>query len=73
VMTRSVVTVRADASLDDVIATMEQHRIRRVPVIDDGGACTGIIAQADIVADGPSRKGAELVREVSRSTRLPSH
>src|SRR5437667_2312306 len=35
VMTRPVVTVRADAPLDDVIATMEAHRIRRVPVVDD--------------------------------------
>jgi CBS domain-containing protein len=71
VMTRHVVTVRSDAPLDDVISTMEQHQIRRVPVVDEDGCCTGIIAQADIVATSPSQKGAELVREVSRSAANP--
>jgi CBS-domain-containing membrane protein len=50
------------------IATMQQHQIRRVPVVDDVGCCAGIIAQADIVTETPTRQGAELVREVSRST-----
>ena len=65
-MTRSVVTVSPDTSLDDVISTMEEHQIRRVLVVDGGGCCAGIIAQADIVSAGPSRQAAELVREVSR-------
>jgi CBS domain-containing protein len=69
VMTRPVVTVRADAPIDDVVATMERHHIRRVPVVDDGGCCTGIIAQADLAVDGPPDKVAELVREVSRANR----
>ena len=69
VMTRPVVTVRADAPLDDVVATMERHRIRRVPVTDDAGCCTGIIAQADLATGGPPHKAAELVREVSRRSR----
>jgi CBS domain-containing protein len=72
VMTRSVVTVRSDTPLDDVIATMERHQIRRVPVVDDGGCCAGIIAQADIVTETPTRKSAELLREVSRPTGLPA-
>jgi CBS domain-containing protein len=66
VMTTSVIAVPADAGIDEVIATMEEHQIRRVPVVDDEGCCTGIIAQADIVANGPDRKAADLVREVSR-------
>lgn len=65
-MTRSVVTVASTAKLDDVIATMAENQIRRVLVVDDGGCCTGIIAQADIAFDGPPRQAAELVREVSR-------
>ena len=72
VMTRPVVTVRTDAPLDDVIATMEAHRIRRVPVVDDDGCCTGIIAQADIASEGSAGKTAELLREVSRDTGEPS-
>jgi len=66
IMTKPVVTVRADTPLDEVISTMEKHRVRRVPVVDEGGCCTGIIAQADIAAEAPSQSAAELVREVSR-------
>src|SRR5207248_9273931 len=65
-MPRSDVSVSPDARLEDVISTMEEHQIRRVLVVDGGGCCTGIIAQADIASAGPSRQAAELVREVSR-------
>jgi CBS domain-containing protein len=65
VMSQPVVTVRGDADLDAVIATMEKHRIRRVPVVDDDGCCAGIIAQADIATGSPTEKSAELVRTLS--------
>ena len=68
VMTQPVVTVRADAPIEEVVATMERHKIRRVPVVDDGGCCAGIIAQADIAVEAPPQKAAELVRELSRNT-----
>lgn len=72
-MTRPVVTVDADATLEDVLATMEQHQIRRVPVVDDTGCCIGIIAQADVaMASRPGQVG-NLVREVSKSTGQASH
>jgi CBS domain-containing protein len=67
-MTQPVVTVRADAPLEDVVATMEKHQIRRVPVVDERGCCAGIIAQADIAWTGGEHEVAELVREVSRET-----
>jgi len=65
-MTTPAVTLGADVSIDDVILTMEDHQIRRVLVVDDGGACAGIIAQADLAVKGTARKTAELLREVSR-------
>ena len=72
VMSKPVITVRADTPVDEVVATMQRHQIRRVPVVDDGGCCTGIIAQADIAFDSPSNESAELLREVSRNTGQPS-
>jgi CBS domain-containing protein len=71
-MTRPVVTVRADASLDEVVSTKEKHQIRRVPVVDERGCCAGIIAQADVASSGAEREVAHLVREVSRETGQPS-
>src|SRR5262249_6100860 len=67
-MSDPVVTVRADESLDEVVATMERHQIRRVPVVDDRGSCVGIISQADVSWTGSPRDVAKLVREVSRDT-----
>jgi CBS domain-containing protein len=67
-MSGPVVTVQADAPLDDVVATMEKHQIRRVPVVDDHDACIGIISQADVSWAGARREVADLVREVSRDT-----
>ena len=67
-MSKPVVTVREDASMEDVVVTMERHQIRRVPVVDAGGCCAGIISQADVARAGREREVAELVREVSRDT-----
>lgn len=67
-MSQPVVTVRSDATLDEVVSTMEKHQIRRVPVVDERGCCAGIIAQADVAWTGGEHEVAELVREVSRET-----
>jgi CBS domain-containing protein len=71
-MSQPVVTVRADAPLDEVVSAMENHQIRRVLVVDERGCCAGIIAQADIASKGSEHEVAELVREVSRETRQGS-
>lgn len=67
-MSSPVVTVDEEDTLDEIIATMERHQVRRVPVVSDGGVCAGIIAQADVARVGPKREVAELVREVSQQT-----
>jgi CBS domain-containing protein len=67
-MSGPVITVRTDAPLDDVMAMMEKHQIRRVPVVDERDSCVGIISQADVSWVGAPRDVAELVREVSRDT-----
>jgi len=65
-MSTPVVTVPGDATLSEVVSTMTAHQIRRVLVVDDEGCCAGIIAQADIAAEGPSQQAAQLLREISR-------
>lgn len=67
-MSRSVVTVDPETPIEEVIATMEKHQIRRVPVVANGGCCAGIISQADLARSGPEHEIAELVREVSQET-----
>lgn len=67
-MTQPVVTVQADDPVEQVVRTMEQHQIRRVPVVDEQGCCSGIIAQADLACAEPLSEVGELVREVSRDS-----
>jgi len=67
-MSQPIVTVPADTPLEEVVATMEKHQIRRMPVVDEQGSCVGIISQADLAWTGGERQVAELVREVSRDT-----
>jgi CBS domain-containing protein len=65
-MSHPVITVQADAPLDEVLLTMEKYQVRRVPVVDHQGCCTGIIAQADVARATREREVGHLVQEVSR-------
>lgn len=72
-MSTDVITVPTTATLEEVISVMEDHQIRRVPVVDDGGCCAGIISQADIAAVEPAPRAGELLCEISRDTGRPSN
>ena len=71
-MSQPVVTVTEEMLIDDVLATMEKHQIRRVPVVNARGHCVGIISQADVAWRRSKNEAGELVREVSRETTEPS-
>lgn len=68
VMTQPVISVKEDCTLDDVLSTMEEHQIRRVPVLDAGGCVCGIISQADVALVAQESETGELVKEVSRDS-----
>jgi CBS domain-containing protein len=48
VMTRDVLSVAADAPLTDIVALMEEHRVKRVPVLD-GVRVVGVVSRADLL------------------------
>ena len=66
-MTRPVVTARPEMSIDECCELMEKHQIRRIPVVDQKGACCGIVAQADVAKYAPEEESAEVLKEISRS------
>jgi CBS domain-containing protein len=49
VMTADVRTCVPTASVHDLARTMTDHRIRHVPVVDDGGGMIGIVSIGDVV------------------------
>ena len=65
-MTPSTVTVEADTTLEECLQAMEENQIRRIIVVDDAGACIGIVSQAQIALNIPSRMAGELLQEISR-------
>lgn len=59
-----VVTIGADDSIDEALATMKQHKVRRLPVID-GHDLVGVVSQADIAANLDNDKVGDLVEAIS--------
>ena len=69
VMTRKVVTCRADDDLQKALDAMAENQLRRIPVVDADNKIMGIIAQADVATriDQPE-KTAEMVKEISQAS-----
>ncbi len=67
VMSKNVVTVTADTSVEDCCNMMEDNQIRRIAVVDENGCCCGMVAQADIAINANDNKTAEVVQEVSKA------
>lgn len=67
VMTKVVITCRADDDIETTLDAMSQNQLRRILVVDDGNMLVGIIAQADVATrmDEPE-KTAEVVKEISQ-------
>jgi CBS domain-containing protein len=49
IMDPSPATVSPDASVHDVVATLREHQLPGVPVVDADGRCVGIVTEADLV------------------------
>lgn len=72
VMTRSVICVTPDLSIESAAALLDEHRIRRLPVVA-AGKLVGIVSRGDLVralaaaapiAAGTPPSDAQLVREM---------
>ena len=62
------VTIGADDSVRETLATMERAQVRRLPVID-GHRLVGIISAADIARHLSARKSGKLLQEISKPRR----
>ena len=57
--------VSTDASEEEVLQSMRDHEIRRLPVIDEQKRLVGIIAQADVAAALSDKRTGEIVEAIS--------
>ncbi len=58
------VTIGADDSVQEVLRTMSQHGVRRLPVID-GHDLVGMVSQADVAKNLPEESVGDLVEAIS--------
>jgi CBS domain-containing protein len=50
IMTKEVVTVKPDTSIQDLAAMLVKNHISGVPVLDDAGALFGIVTENDLIS-----------------------
>jgi CBS domain-containing protein len=49
IMTRKVITVKPDTSIQDLASLLVKHDISGVPVLDDAGSLYGIVTEHDLI------------------------
>lgn len=49
IMTRDVITVTPETSLEDLASVLSKHRISGAPVVDESGELLGIVTEKDLI------------------------
>jgi len=65
VMSQGIIYCRDSEELDDALRIMEQHKIRRLPVINDDKRMVGILSLGDISQTAPRQLSGEILQSVS--------
>jgi CBS domain-containing protein len=69
--TREPVAVAPDTTLDDALELMGRHRVRRLPVVEEG-LLVGVLSQADVALEAKEKRTGEVVQEISQPGVLSS-
>ncbi|HWT50116.1 MAG TPA: CBS domain-containing protein [Mycobacterium sp.] len=64
--------VDAGASVEEMLNVMEEHQVRRLPVIDNH-RLVGIVSEADIARHLPEHAIAQFVKAICSQTAITSH
>jgi CBS domain-containing protein len=65
VASRDLVTVEPEQELDEALALMARHQVRRLPVVEQG-QLVGMLAQADVALEAKEKKVGETVEQISQ-------
>lgn len=67
VLSTGPVTVEPDQELDEALVLMARHRIRRLPVVEQG-TLVGVLSQADVALEMKDKEAGNLLQEISEPT-----
>ncbi|MFW6024216.1 MAG: CBS domain-containing protein [Dichotomicrobium sp.] len=65
VMTEGILYCRADEDLGDALHIMEEHKVRRLPVIDENKRMIGMLSMGDVSSASSHELAGELASAVS--------
>jgi CBS domain-containing protein len=68
-VTYNPATCRDGENIDKCERLMQEHQVRRIPVVDRENRVIGIVAQADLALRDKPEKVHKTVAEISKSTR----
>lgn len=60
------VTCRDGDNLEKCERAMQEHQVRRIPIVDGEGRCIGIVSQADLALKDKGEKVSKTVAEISK-------
>jgi CBS domain-containing protein len=72
-MSSPVLSLKEDDPLDLCYRVMEENQIRRVPIVDASGKCTGIVSLADVAQKVSMADSGEVLQGVSASSMSASN
>jgi CBS domain-containing protein len=67
IASRELVTVEPEQDMDEALALMASHQVRRLPVVE-AGRLVGMLAQADVALEAKEKQVGETVEEISKPT-----
>ena len=65
IASRELVTVEPEQDLDEALALMARHQVRRLPVVEEG-RLVGMLAQADVALEAKEKKVGETIEDISK-------
>src|SRR5205807_4890655 len=65
VASTDLVTIDPQQDLDEALRLMAQHKVRRLPVVEEDGRLVGVVAQADVARKGDDTQTGQVVQEIS--------
>ena len=68
-ITTKLITCRDGEDIDNCEKVMQEHQVRRVPVVDGQNHVIGIVSQADLALKGKSEHVSKTVAEISKPSR----
>ena len=63
------ISCRDGENLEHCERAMQEHKVRRIPVVDANGAVIGIVAQADLVLKEAPEKASKTIAAISQPSK----